>query len=127
MKITLVTGDEHNSIVNYVAENISNENALYMSFPEYEERMHPREELKIADKIITIAMSLEEPVWVSTFSEAIFLRILYRIRHKTISHKDITVKVLLEGKCHIVQINEKGEFCSPFPGGFFTWRGYELF
>lgn len=97
---------------------------------EPESNLHPKFQAEIAE-ILTDSYKKNGNIHiVETHSEIMVLRLLKLIKQKKVSHKDVSINFIdkKNGVSSIknIGINEKGEFTSNWPKGFFNERIDEL-
>lgn len=120
--------------------------AFQQVIEEPELHAHPALQAEIGDLFLERALSHPKPSWrkrfiIETHSEHLILRILRRIRQTSAAElpsalpkvvpEDVSVvyaEPTKEGtKLHQLRITPDGDFADPWPHGFFTERGGELF
>ncbi|MCR4285416.1 MAG: hypothetical protein NUW00_00820, partial [Candidatus Kaiserbacteria bacterium] len=96
-------------------------------FDKPEAYLHPRLQAEIADYFIQLHNDGKQ-VTVETYSELLILRLLRRVREKTLKPDHLAIVNVVRdcGPFHMV-VNDDGEFTSPWVGGFFQERAEELF
>jgi len=142
--ITIFTGRKKNEIAEYIKNNYDDGIIKPFNLKYYPEAyLHPLDVLEQTDKYIKEAEN--KHIYICTFSEALFLRILRRIReytnrneqymkdniiHFKLKPEHIEIHHIFSEKCiiksTIIRTNEKGEFIDRWPDGFFIWRLEEL-
>ena len=97
---------------------------------EPESNLHPKYQSEIAEVLVDSYIQNENTHIVETHSEILVLRLLKLIKQKKISHENVSINFVQkkDGESEIIKIgiNEKGEFTSKWPNGFFKERLSEL-
>tara|TARA_B100001057_G_scaffold457582_1_gene506016 strand:- start:9936 stop:12008 length:2073 start_codon:yes stop_codon:yes gene_type:complete len=98
----------------------------FIAVEEPEVTLHPKLQIALADFITEMARKKENTYLIETHSEHLILNLLQLIKENKLPHNWLNVYVTTKDEegshLHKMEINEKGEFTNPWPGGFFEDR-----
>jgi len=124
-------GVGYSQVLPLIAQSVLSRNSL-VCIEQPELHLHPAMQARLGDMFIhQIINGRNLQFLIETHSESLMLRILRRIRDKTISASDVQVLYIDQGAsgvsvAHELPIHENGEFLREWPNGFFDERLEEI-
>ena len=114
------------NILPVITQSFISKDPSFIAIEEPEVTLHPKLQIALADFLANMTKEKENTYLIETHSEHLILNLLQLIKDGSLSHEWLNVYVTTkdnEGShLHKMEINDKGEFTNPWPGGFFEDR-----
>ena len=114
------------NILPLITQSYLSKEPSFIVLEEPEVTLHPKLQIALADFINKMVEERENTYLIETHSEHLILNLLQLIKEGKLPHNWLNVYVTTKNNegshLHKMDINEKGEFTNPWPGGFFEDR-----